>query len=432
MYGRFGTSAGRNGTLTTYLLDAVNIVAGNADRAGGMMLGGLGIPGQRWLLNPLGAVLQREYRRTRTRVGDFPTVLRSEPATMMAKEISTPGKGQIRALFVSAGNPVLSVPNGLELEEALEGLDLMVGLDFYVTETTSHCDYILPVTTMYERDDFGVAFQAQYASPFRQATEAVIEPVGQARPEWQIIDDLMARVAGRSVPFRALGLARKALRPFGLRPTPRRMIDGLIRLSEGGDLFGLRRRGLTFDRLVRDHPHGVVLNEHVAEGTFKNGVTHRGGRIRLKHNEISEEMARLNGRSVPDGYPMRLIGMRETRSENSWMHNAPLLMRGGRTQRAVLHVDDAAELGVSDGDVVTVASPWGSVEVPVELTKDIVTGVVAIPHGWGHKGTGGWQVANRAGGANVNQLMSTDPADIEAMSGMAWLTGIPIRVEPVG
>ncbi len=432
VYGRFGTSAGRNGTLTTYLLDAVNIVAGNADRAGGMMLGGLGIPGQRWLLNPLGAVLQREYRRTRTRVGDFPTVLRSEPATMMAKEISTPGKGQIRALFVSAGNPVLSVPNGLELEEALEGLDLMVGLDFYVTETTSHCDYILPVTTMYERDDFGVAFQAQYASPFRQATEAVIEPVGQARPEWQIIDDLMARLAGRSVPFRALGLARKALRPFGLRPTPRRMIDGLIRLSEGGDLFGLRRRGLTFDRLVRDHPHGVVLKEHVAEGTFKNGVTHRGGRMRLKHNEIAEEMERLNGRAVPDGYPMRMIGMRETRSENSWMHNAPLLMRGGRTQRAVLHVDDAAELGVSDGDVVTVASPWGSVEVPVELTKDIVTGVVAIPHGWGHKGTGGWQVANRAGGANVNQLMSTDPADIEAMSGMAWLTGIPIRVEPVG
>ena len=243
VYGRFGTSTGQNGTLTTYLIDAVNIVAGNAGRPGGMVFNSLGMPGQRLAMKAVGAVLRRSYRRKRSRVGGFPRVIASEPATVMAKEITTPGSRQIRALFVSAGNPVLSVPNGDELESAAEQLELMVGLDFYVTETTAHCDYVLPVTTMYERDDFAITFQAQYPTPFRQATEAVVAPAGQARPEWAIIDDLMTRMHWRSPMFAGLGMLRKVLRPFGKAVTPRAMIDGIIRLSEGGDRFGLRRGG---------------------------------------------------------------------------------------------------------------------------------------------------------------------------------------------
>ena len=251
VYGRFGTSAGQNGTLTTYLIDAVNIVAGNAGQPGGMVFNGLGMPGQRWSMKAVGAMLRRSYRRKRSRVGGFPRLIASEPATVMAKEITTGGARQIRALFVSAGNPVLSVPNGDELEAAAEQLALMVALDFYVTETTSHCDYILPVTTMYERDDFAITFQAQYTTPFRQATEAVAAPAGQARPEWVIIDDLMTRLRWRSPMFTGLDVTRKLLRPFGKAVTPRAMIDGIIRLSDGGDRFGLRRTGLrlTFDRL---------------------------------------------------------------------------------------------------------------------------------------------------------------------------------------
>ena len=126
---------------------------------------------------------------------------------------------------------------------------------------------------------------------------------------------------------------------------------------------------------------------------------------------------------------MRLIGMREARSENSWMHNAPLLMRGERTQHARMHVDDAAAANIVDGDVVRIASPHGEIELPVIVTKDIVAGVVAVPHGWGHKGTGGWRVANGAGGANVNRLMSSAPEDLERLAGMARLTGVPVRVE---
>ncbi|MGZ8803330.1 MAG: molybdopterin-dependent oxidoreductase, partial [Mycobacterium sp.] len=194
IYGRLGTCAGRYGTLTSYLIDVVNLVAGNLDTPGGSVFGSLGLPGQRVVNIVMGALLRRTYRRKRSRIGGFRALIGSEPAALMAKEILTPGHRQIRALFISAGNPVLSVPNGDELEPALDSLDLSVALDFYVTETTSRCDYILPVTTMYERDDFPLTFQAFQATPFRQATEAVVAPAGQARQEWEIVGELMRRL----------------------------------------------------------------------------------------------------------------------------------------------------------------------------------------------------------------------------------------------
>jgi len=349
----------------------------------------------------------------------------------MAKEISVPGRRQIKALFVSAGNPVLSVPNGNELEAALGELDLMVGLDFYVTETTAHCDYVLPVTTMYERDDFAVTFQTFQATPFRQATEAVVAPVGQARTEWDIISELAQRMARRTPMFAMLGLARKLAGVFGTTFSPRPVIDMMIRMSDGGDRFGLRRDGLTFRRLTRQHPHGVVVAPHIRTGVLDEVVVYRRGRVQLEHEDIAVEIADLSRRSTPADYPMRMIGMREPRSENTWMHNAPLLMRGNRIHRALMHLDDAVQRRIAEGDSVTVRSPYGQIALPVSLTTDIVPGTIAVPHGWGHKGTGGWRLANRAGGANVNQLTSSDPADVEALAGMSWLTGVPVEVERV-
>jgi anaerobic selenocysteine-containing dehydrogenase len=203
----------------------------------------------------------------------------------------------------------------------------------------------------------------------------------------------------------------------------------VIRLGEGGDRYGLRRGGLTFSRLANDHPHGKVLARNLRDGVLRKVVVYRGGRMRLRHEEITAEVEALSRRQVPDGYPLRLIGMRETRSENSWMHNSPLLMRGDRVQAAHMHVDDAVAADIVDGERIRIASPHGEIELPVVVTKDIVAGVVAVPHGWGHKGTGGWRVANEAGGANVNQLMSSAPQDLEKLAGMARLTGVPVRVE---
>lgn len=399
VYGRFGTCVGRSGTLTAYLIDAVNLVAGKLDRPGGSVFSTLGMPGQKLGTMAMGASLRRTYRRKRTRVGGFGAVIGSEPAALMAKEITTTGTRQIKALFVSAGNPVLSVPNGNELEEALETLQLMVGLDLYVTETTAHCDYILPVTTMYERDDFAVTFQTFQATPFRQATEAVVPPRGQARSEWEIIDELMKRTAIRAPVFAGLSAGRRLLGLFGRRLHPRPLIDMMIRMSEGGDRFGLRRGGLSFSRLTSEHPHGAVVAPHIRTGVPGEVVVYRRGRVRLAHEDIAEEIAKLSERSEPADYPMRMIGMREPRSENSWMHNAPLLMRGNRFHRALMHRDDAMARRIADGDTVAVSSPYGRISLPVCLTADIVSGTIAVPHGWGHKGTGGWQLANRARGA---------------------------------
>jgi anaerobic selenocysteine-containing dehydrogenase len=429
VYGRFGVSVGRNSTLTSYLIDAVNLVAGTLDQPGGSVFSVLGIPGQRLGMKVMGAVLRFNYRHKRTRVGNFHAVIGAEPAALMAKEIVAPGDRQIKAMFVSAGNPVLSVPNGNELEAALASLDLMVGLDFYVNETTAHCDYVLPVTTMYERDDFAVTFQTFQATPFRQATAAVVEPVGQARSEWDIIDELMRRMATRTPVFAGLGAIRKLLGVFGIPFHPRPVIDMMIRLADGGNRFGLRRGGLTFRRLIVDAPHGVVVGSHLKTGVLKKVVVYRRGRARLAHDGIAAEVAALSRRDRPADYPLRLIGMREVRSENSWLHNAPLLMRGNRINRALMHRDDAAGLQIADGATVAVESAHGRITLPVTLTTDIVPGTVAIPHGWGHKGTGGWSVANSAGGTNVNHLMSSDPADVEALAGMSMLTGIPVRVE---
>lgn len=429
IYGRIGTCAGRSGTLTSYLIDAVNLVAGNVDVPGGSVFGSFGVPGESLAFTALGAFLRFDYRRKRSRVGGFGYLVHTEPATMLAKEITTTGDGQIRALFVSAGNPVLSVPNGAELAEAMAGLELSVALDFYLTETTAECDYVLPVTTMYERDDFPLLFQPFHATPFRQITEAVVPPQGQARTEWRIVDDLMRRMSTRSPAFAAVAVARAAAGLFGRQLSPRPLVDTMIRIGRGGDWFGLRRGGLSFRNLAQRHPHGAVLDAELPTGTLRSAVAYPGRRIRLRHKEIAAEIDELHRRPEPTGFPLRLIGMREARSENSWMHNSPLLMRGDRGPRALLHAEDARRRGIADGDDIAVRSPYGKIELPATLTEDLVVGTVAIPHGWGHSGKGGWRIANKVGGVNVNDLTSNDPEDVEGLSGMAWLSGVPVEVE---
>jgi anaerobic selenocysteine-containing dehydrogenase len=421
VYGRTGSCLGRNGTMVSFLLDALNVVTGNLDREGGAMFGDPPIDFSRLAdLVGLGT-----YAKVRSRVGDLPEVLGSLPASLIAKEITTPGPGQIRAFFVSAGNPVLSVPNGDELEAAMEEVELSVAIDLYVTETSRHCDFILPATTMYEREDFPLPFLALFSTPFIQMTEAVVEPRGEARQEWEIIEEISERIGvvpSSSWPLRQLGRV-------GVKFSPRRLVDLLLRTGPRGDLFGLRRGGLSIEKLERN-PHGMVLAEHLAPGVLSGQIRHRDKRVRLDPPEIAAEARRLaaqNGHH-PD-FPLRLIGLRELRSHNSWMHNAPLLMRGGRTHAARVHPEDAEALGIEDGDRCRISSPHGSIELAATVTDEIKSGTVAVPHGWGHRG--GWKVANAAGGANVNLLASSDPEDLERLAGMAFLNGIPVRIERV-
>jgi len=421
-YGRTGSCLGRFGTLVAFLIDALNAVTGNLDRPGGAVFGKPAIAlddvGERAGLS--------SYGKVRSRFGGFPDVIGNLPASLLPREITTPGELQVRALFVSAGNPVLSVPDGDSLEDALDQLELCVSLDFYVNETNKHADYILPSPTFYERDDLPLAFLGFYTTPFIQYTDAVVPPAGEAREEWEVIDEIARRIG--IVPF-PVKLARMLGRLPGMRPSPRRLADLLLRTGPKGDRYGLRRGGLSLAKIARK-PHGIVLSEHIPTGVLRDKVRHRGKRLALAPDAIVGEVRRLasvNG-ADPD-FPLRLIGLRELRSHNSWMHNSPLLMRGGRVHALRVHPDDAEAHGLADGGDARLASKSGSVVVPVKVTDEMTRGTVALPHGWGHRG--GWGVANDAGGVNVNLLASSDPDDLEPLAGMAFLNGIPVRLEPV-
>jgi formate dehydrogenase len=420
-YGRTGSCLGRHGTVVAFLIDALNAATGNLDRPGGAVFGRPAIA-----LDDVGdASGLATYGRRRSRIGDFPDVLGNMPASLIPQEIETPGHSQLRALFVSAGNPVLSVPDGEAMERALGKLDLMVSLDFYVNETNRHADYVLPTTTFLERDDTPVAFLGFYTKPFVQHSDAVVPPAGEAREEWEIVEDLSQRIG--VVP--ATTPALRVLGRLGLRLRPQQVLDLLLRSGPEGDWFGLRRGRLSLAKLRR-HPHGIVMAEHIATGVLRRKLRHRDHRVHLMPAAIAGELRAMGEEPASDpSYPVRLIGLRELRSHNSWMHNSPLLMRGGRTHAARVHPDDAARYGLEEGGNVCVSSKSGSIELAVKVTDEMTPGTVAVPHGWGHRG--GWRLANGAGGANVNVLASAAPEDLERLAGMAFLNGIPVRLEPV-
>ncbi len=406
VYGRTGSCLGRHGTLVAFLLDALNAITGNLDEPGGAVFGSPPMA----LDELAGRMGIATYGKRHSRVGGFPDVLGNLPASLMAKEIRLAGDGQLRALFVSAGNPVLSVPDGEELSGALSDLELLVSLDLYVNETNRDADYILPATTFLERDDIPLASLSFHTTPFIQHTDAVVAPAGEARPEWETIDAIA----------RAIGIVPSSVAParwlgrLGIRPRPQQLIDLLLRATT--------RNRLSVAKLRR-HPHGIVLADHVRTGVLRRKL--RGRRVRLDPPEIGREIERLDTRADPD-FPLRLIGLRELRSHNTWMHNSPKLMT--RREHALrIHPDDAG--GLTDGDEVEIASKSGAVTVGVRVTDEVMPGVVALPHGWGH--SGGWSLANAAGGVNSNVLASSEPEDLEPLAGMAFLNGIPVRVTPV-
>ncbi|MEO3781773.1 molybdopterin-dependent oxidoreductase [Actinocorallia sp. B10E7] len=405
VYGRIGSCLGRFGTLTALLIDALNLVTGNLDREGGVLFGRAPLPVDH--LARIGGLAS--YGRSRSRIGGYPDVLGTFPAGVMAREITTPGPGRLRALFVSAGNPANSLPGGLPADR----LDLLVCIDLYLSDTARQADYVLPATTFLEREDFPLAFGQLDLTPHAIWTEAVVPPRGEARQEWQIIEDL-ARRMGLGVG--AIAPQRLAHR-LGVRPGPRMMLDALLRI--GPYRLSLRK--------LRRHPHGLVLADHQKAGTLRKRMLHKDGRVHVAPPEILAEIRRLTEADEPADYPLRLIGLRELRSHNSWMHNVPGLMRGKRTHLARINDQDAAERGIADGDLCRITSARGSLELPAKVTDELAPGTVAVPHGWGHQG--GWSRANAAGGANVNDL--ADPEDLEPLAGMARLNGIPVRLEAV-
>lgn len=428
-----GLGMGRHGTMAQWLADVINAVSGNLDRRGGVLLG----EG----MFDFAAYAKKEKlfdRITQSRVGGFRQLNGGFPGGILADEILQPGPEQIRALFVTGGNPLLTMPNAGRLRDALTSLDLLVVTDIYLNETASLAHYVLPATSPLERADLPFVFPlflGMQTRPYIAATDAVVAPTGQQRDEATIYTQL-ARACGTPLfgakPLQWMMQAMIALNtPFrrGKQPSlPIRLIlDLVLRLGKLGRFRDLAAA-----------PQGLPWRGGPKPDSYlgKRVVTD-DGKVHLAPALLMEDAHRLDAIFAEEQTryargELRLISKRMHSTHNSWTQNIAELTNGemGQTNYLYLHPQDAERLGLSEKAAADIHSATATIRLPVKLLDSLMPGTVAVPHGWGHQHAKGLGIASRLGGANVN-LLAADGADaVEGVSGMAHLTGIPVRVEP--
>jgi anaerobic selenocysteine-containing dehydrogenase len=408
-YGRVGVSTQEFGGLCCWLLNALNVLTGNLDRPGGAMFPRPAVD----IVALAARIGQRgHFDKGRSRVRGLPEFGGEYPAQTLAEEIETEGAGQIRALVTSAGNPVLSTPNGARLERALARLDYMVAIDFYLNETTRHAHLILPPTSPLERDHYDLVFHALAVRNTARYSPALFEPAPEARHDWQIMLGLARRLdakAGR------LGLGARLRYALLERLGPAGVVDLALR-------FGPHRLSL---RRLRRQPHGVDLGP--LQPCLPGRLYTEDRRIQLAPERLLQDVARLERTADAGANGLLLIGRRELRSNNSWMHNSERLVRGKPACTLLMHPEDAAARGLADGQLVNLRTRAGSVCAPLQISDAMMPGVVSLPHGWGHGRDGvRLRVAARRPGASLNDL--TDEQGADALCGTAVLNGVPVEV----
>jgi anaerobic selenocysteine-containing dehydrogenase len=417
-YTRVGVSNNRYGTVATWATDVLNLVAGRLGEVGGAML-----PTPVIDPSPMTRYLGDGFGRWRSRVRGLPETFGELPASTLAEEIETPGPGQVRALIVYAGNPVLSVPNGPRLARAIATLDFTVAVDIYLNETTRLADVILPPSWSMAEDHFDSFLQNTAVRNITRWSEPVVERGPGDRADWEILLEIAERMGGGVMGIKVVDGAIKLARRLGLRWTPKVAIDLLIRLGSHGDRCLPWSKGLSLAKIAR-HPHGIDLGP--LEPGISRRVVHRGKRINLGPPAIMAGLTEVEMAQPPPAGQLLLIGRRDLRSNNTWMHNVANLA-GGR-DRCVLfvHPDDAARAGVSDGLTALLESRIHRGLVPIHVTDEIAPGVVSLPHGWGHGGSDGQRVAARRPGVSINDW--TDDMDVESVVGQSILNGVPVRL----
>jgi anaerobic selenocysteine-containing dehydrogenase len=445
VYARIGTCTQEFGTHASWLVDVLNVLTGNLDREGGAMFtrAAAGQKNSSWG----GAGRPPSFGRWTSRVRGLPELFGELPVSVLAEEIDTPGEGQVRALFTVAGNPLLSTPNSGRLEQAVQGLDLMVSIDIYVNETTRHADVILPAPEPLEKAHYDLALYQLATRNVANYSPAVLEREGPA--EWEVFMRLAGVIAGqgpsadvalfddmvvqtliqREVGNEASPIAGRdpaelleALEP---RRGPERVLDFMLRSGPYGDGFGADPAGLSVD-LLEQNPHGIDLGP--LEPRLPDVLRTASGKIELAPEPIVADLDRLRAAMARErNGGMVLIGRRQLRSNNSWMHNLPALVKGKESCTLHIHPDDAERLGLADGETARVSSAAGSLEAPVETTEDIMPGVISIPHGWGH-GVEGVRMGVASAHAGVNSNVLADESMVEPLSGNAVLNGIPVEV----
>ena len=442
VYGRIGTTTQEFGTLASWLIDVLNVLTGNLDRPGGAMFT-RAAAGQRNSSGAPGQGRGLRLGRWHSRVRGLPESLGELPVAVLAEEIEAPGEGQIRALITLAGNPTRSTPNSGRIERALDGLDLYVAVDIYVNETTRHADVILPAPSPLQRSHYDLALYQLAVRNVANFSPPVLPPDPGVPDEWVTILRLAGVAAGQGMledvePLDRMVASELLRRETGDPHSPLhgRDIDELLAEVEprrGPErLLDLLLRAGPYDLTLADleaAPHGIDLGP--LEPRLPDALRTPSGRIELAPAPIVADVARLRAAlSRPENGGLVLVGRRQLRSNNSWMHNLELLVSG--PERCTLHVhpDDAARLGLEDGAPARVENRAGSLEAPVEVTDAVMPGVVSLPHGWGHDAPGSrLGVAEAHAGVNTNVL--ADEALVDALSGNAVLNGIPVAVAPV-
>ena len=426
IYGRMGVCTQKFGGLSAWLLNVLNILTGNLDRRGGVMFTKPAVDFAH-LAGKSGNL--GHFNLWQSRVSGLPEFGGELPVSVMAEEIDTPGKGQIRALVTLAGNPVLSTPNGKRLDKALDQLEFMVSVDMYLNETTRHADIILPTVSPLERDHFGLAFHNFAVRNTVKYCEPLFERDGDTKPDWEIIVELSKRLMALR-PGKAKQAQGKMFSLIQQLGGPPRALDMALRFGAYGAGMNPLGDGLTLDK-VKKTRGGVDLGP--LQPCMPERLYTEDKLIDLAPEVIVADVERLRSllESEQSENELVLIGRRQLRSNNSWLHNSKRLMGGKNRCTLLMHPDDAHACGVDDGDTVVVKSRVGSLEIPMEKTDSMMPGVVSIPHGFGHGKKGSsLDVANKNAGVSINDL--TDEEHFDSLTGNAGFSGVPVEVKPVG
>ncbi|CAI8948237.1 molybdopterin oxidoreductase family protein [Pseudomonas sp. IT-P176] len=401
-YGRMGVSTQAFGTLCHWLVQLINLVTGNLDRVGGALC-------TEPAVDLVASTSGGHFNLWQSRVSGRPEYAGELPVSALAEEMLTGGEGQIRALITVAGNPVLSTPNGRQLEQALDGLEFMVSVDLYINETTRYADLILPSTSALENDHYDTTFNMFAVRNVSRFNRAILPKPEGALHDWEIFVGLAKAFAART---------GKELKPT---LPPAQMIDFALRAGRYGDAS---EHKLSVASLF-DHPHGVDL------GALKANL---GPRLKTPNQHVQAapaailaDLQRFAALQAPAADELLMIGRRHVRSNNSWMHNYHRLVKGKPRHQLLMHPDDLAQRGLSDGQRVRVSSRVGEIEVEVLGSPEMMRGVVSLPHGWGHARPGVQMgIATAQPGSSANDL--TDERQLDELSGNAALNGVPVTV----
>jgi len=421
-----GVNMGGEGALSFWIQEVINAVTGNLDRKGGTLVG-------RGIMDfpKFGVKKGLLIKDVKSRIGNYGTVNDAFPGGILADEILNPGKKQIKALFVSGGNPLITMSDSEKLKSAFNKLDLLVCLDIQLNETCSEADYVLPCTDPFQRPDLPFVFPLMLGlqiKPYLQATDAVVAPQGEQRDEASIYVEL-AKASGFPLWGSKAGqkffesLLRFNKLENGQRALPQRsMLNLLLKLC--------RQPG--FKKLLKN-PHGILTKDHEEHDFLGKRVYTADKKVNLAPEAFlntGDNLMQLFAKELQRKNSFKLIIKRSVRTHNSWTHNTDRMLRGtGNTNYAYLHPEDAARLKLKEGGLADVSTEYGKIRIPVKFSDALMPGSVAIPHGWGHQHAKGLHVANKTKGVNVNILAGSGNGTIDPLSGMSRLTAIEIKIE---